>query len=218
MKEENVYEIILPRDVLKMLKRNEIPVDDYMKYVSGGLVTHVPMDNKDRAIWDGFARTIARSLQVYESLLMAGVPRESARYVLPFCQAVGIYHFTMNLRSLINFLGLRLCVRASPEMRALAAQFFFELVEKLPALTYLIGCRGFNMKACPEDNVTGVRKGKQLPNYAACVFRNAETAVFIPTRLQVEQGKAGSSAFEMHDAWMLMRAQYMKWAIWDGAT
>jgi flavin-dependent thymidylate synthase len=89
-----------------------------------------------------FLENVKRNLENYEKFLNQGLPRESARYILPFCQAVGIYHVTINLRSLLNLLGLRLCVRASPEFRCIASQIYFNLIKKLPIMRGLVGCRG----------------------------------------------------------------------------
>lgn len=157
--------------------------------------------------------TVEKSIAAYENMLKSGIPREVARYVLPFCQAVGIYHYTMNLRSLINLLSLRLCVRASAEMRCLAAQLYFSLEKELPILKGLTGCRGFMRGVCPESGVTGVRKGKPLTYYPVCPFRAEGGAVFIPTREEfLEKGRP--SGFD-HDAARKIREEiYGRWAKW----
>lgn len=161
-----------------------------------------------------FLKVIENNLLHYEKALEEGVPRESARYLLPFCQAVGIYHFTMNLRSMLNFLGLRLCVRTSPEMRCLASQLYFNLIKELPIMRGLVGCRGFNFKACPESNVTGVREGEPLKSYPVCPFR-AETDIFIPTRKQIKQGLT-INKFNNNRALEVEEALFEKWAKWEG--
>jgi len=124
---------------------------------------------------------LKNAVSLYREINKQGVPREIARYVLPFAIAAGTYHVTINLRSLLNFLSLRLCVRASPEMRAIASQIYFALIEKLPELRSLIGCRGFMRGCCPESDVTGVRVGKQIKSYPICLFKSPESEIFIPT-------------------------------------
>lgn len=119
-----------------------------------------------------FLETIKNNLENYERFLKKGIPRESARYLLPFCQAVGIYHITINLRSLLNLLGLRLCVRASPEFRCLASQIYFFLIKKLPILRGLVGCRGIMRGLCPENEARITTD---------CPFKNKQTDIFIPT-------------------------------------
>lgn len=192
-KEEGVYEIIIPWHLVENEKSSEEKEEPRAKF------------------W----AEIEGNLAAYEELLSSGVPRESARYVLPFAQAVGIYHFTINLRSLINFLSLRLCVRVSPEMRAVAAQIYFALQDGLPMLKGMIGCRGFMKRVCPESGVTGVRVGKQHPYYPPCLFKHEESEIYIPT----QQALAAGSELKPFDASKAVAAQeayFQKWANWEG--
>ena len=153
-----------------------------------------------------FLENDKRNLEYYEKFLNEGLPRESARYILPFCQAVGIYHVTMNLRSLLNLLGLRLCVRASPEFRCLASQIYFNLIKKLPIIRGLVGCRGVMRGACPENEV------REKTN---CPFKNRNSKIFIPTIKEIRAGKR----FKKIDQENLLRAQekiFKLWANWEG--
>jgi len=79
-------------------------------------------------------RQIENVIETYDRMISRRIPKEAARYILPFAQAVGIYHVTMNLRSLLNLLSLRLCVRASPEFRCIASQLYFELISRMPLM------------------------------------------------------------------------------------
>jgi len=163
-------------------------------------------DVKKRIVYDA----IRYSIFVYEQMISNGVPREVARYMLPFAQAVGIFHYTLNLRSLINFLSLRLCVRASPEMRCIASQLYFALEEALPAVQGLIGCRGFMMKACPESNVTGIRVGNTLKYQPTCPFRCESSACYIPTRKEKQMYNSNaSSSFNA-----IQKSLYKQWSQW----
>ncbi|MEM2866563.1 MAG: FAD-dependent thymidylate synthase [Candidatus Hadarchaeales archaeon] len=157
----------------------------------------------------GFWRAVGEALREYERMLEEGLPREAARYVLPFCQAVGIYHVTLNLRSLLNLLGLRLCVRSSPEFRCLASQLYFLLLEHLPLLRGLVGCRGFMLRVCPEEGVTGVRSGKPHPFYPPCPFREPGSEVFLPTK-----GETRKSPFDPSKALRVQEELFRKWASW----
>jgi thymidylate synthase (FAD) len=158
---------------------------------------------------------IEESIMSYESMLSRGIPRELARYALPFCQAVGIYHFTMNLRSLLNFLSLRLCVRASVEMRCLAAQLYFALEKELPILKGMVGCRGFTRGVCPESGVTGVRVGKPLTYYPVCPFRAEGSKTYIPTQKEfLKNGRVGG--FDPDAAQKIKEAIYWQWTEWGG--
>ena len=192
-KEAGVYEIITPWHLLP---------------------SHQP-DERKQAARELFLKNIESNLEAYEELLAQGLPRESARYILPFCQAVGIYHFTMNLRSLLNFLSLRLCVRAAPEMRSIASQLYFRLGEEMPIIQGLVGCRGFLKRACPESGVTGVREGQQHPSYPPCLFRSPQSEVYIPTQQELARG----GSFQPFDRAKAIQAQefnFRKWADWTG--
>ena len=183
-KEKPVYEVILPPHLMRDAEKKE-----------------------------AFIKTISKNFQLYESLLASGVPKESARYILPFCIAVGIYHFTINLRSLLNLLGLRLCVRASPEFRCIASQLYFNLLNELPLLRGLVGCRGLMRGACPESDVTGVRVGKQHPSYPPCPFRNRESEIFIPTIKELQSG-VDVKVFNVERAVEVQERIFKRWADW----
>lgn len=192
-KEEDVYEIITPWHLIKTPKISE-------------------EKEKQREI---FFKNITSNLEAYESLMQSGLPRESARYILPFSQAVGIYHFTMNLRSLINFLSLRLCVRVAPEMRSVASQIYFNLYEELPIIKNMLGCRGFMKRACPESGVTGVREGEQHPVYPPCLFKTPESEIYIPTQKELANG-GNFKKFDKEKAVKAQEFNFKKWADWTG--
>jgi len=92
--------------------------------------------------------------KMYDYLIEKGYSqskaREFARYLLPLGTHC-TYIWTVNVRSLINFFGLRLCVRASPEMRELAKKIHDIVVKEYPEIFGKIGCRGINMGVCPEN-------------------------------------------------------------------
>ncbi|MEM2971654.1 MAG: FAD-dependent thymidylate synthase [Candidatus Bathyarchaeia archaeon] len=174
------------------------------------LPPHLIGDAKKR---EAFIKLVGQNIRFYEDLLGAGVPKESARYILPFCLAVGIYHFTINLRSLSNMLSLRLCVRTSPEFRCIASQLYFNLIENLPLLRGLVGCRGFMRGVCPEAGVTGVRVGKQHPTYPPCPFKNEGTEIYIPTVDELRSGKTGK--FNLEKAVKVQEEIFKKWMRWE---
>ena len=187
-KKEPVYEIIVPFHLL---------------------------DDQNQESQRIFLEKIEQSIETYEKFINEGLPRESARYMLPFCQAVGIYHFTINLRSLLNLLSLRLCVRTSPEMRCLAAQLHLNLTKELPIIRGMVGCRGFVKGICPEANVTGVREGKQHPFYPVCLFKNPKSDVFIPTHKELRKG-ISTEKFNREKAVEAQEKIFAKWAEWGG--
>lgn len=68
---------------------------------------------------------------LYRDLLEEGVAREQARIVLPLSLYTQFY-WTVNARSLMNFLSLRLDVHAQEEIRAYAKAIELIFKEKLP--------------------------------------------------------------------------------------
>ena len=68
------------------------------------------------AIYD---KTIKASFAAYSELLEAGVAREMARMVLPVAQYTQ-FHWTINARSLLNFISLRADAHAQYEIRRYA--------------------------------------------------------------------------------------------------
>jgi hypothetical protein len=122
----------------------------------------------------------------------------------------------MNLRSPLNFLSLRLCVRASAEMRCIASQLYLLLEMELPLIKGFVGCRGFMSGVCPESGVTGVRVGKPLTFYPACPFRPKESKIYIPTRKEfTEAGR--SQGFDKDTAYKVQKEIYTRWAKWGKA-
>jgi flavin-dependent thymidylate synthase len=187
---EPVYEIIMPWEYLKL------------------------PDNDSKRV--SFLRSVRRDIETYEyELRELGSRRESARYVLPFAYAAGIYHYTINLRSLLNFFGLRLCVRASDEIRSIAAQLYFELLKILPNVRGLVGCRGFALSVCLENNVTGVRKGKPLSGYSPCLFRSSNSDIYIATKKEIRKGLV-LQEFNLEKAVKAQEKVFKKWAAWEG--
>lgn len=158
-------------------------------------------------------KQIESSITSYDNLLAREIPKEISRYVLPFAQAVAIYHVTINLRSLLNFLSLRLCVRASPELRCLASQLYFDLTRKIPLVKNLVGCRGIMKGVCPESNVTGVRKGLPHSFYPPCLFKNPKSLIYISTKEELGK-KLKKSEFETEKAVKIQEAVFKKWADW----
>ena len=188
-KKEPAYEVILPLHILK---------EDLRKAGADKLLDS----------------SVSESVERYKEIIAKGAPREIARYALPFAQAVGVYHVTMNLRSLINLLSLRLCVRSSPEFRCIASQLYFYLIAELPLSRGLIGCRGWMRGTCPESGVTGVRAGEQHPYYPVCLFKGQESEIYIPTTKELRSGLTVKK-FNKEKAIDSQEKQFRKWADWS---
>ena len=124
------------------------------------------LDEPARRIYE---EAMERARTAYKKLREMGVPREYARYVLPMATH-SHYILTMNARSLINFLSLRLCVRASPEMRELAMRMLEICRKEYPQIFNGVFCRGVTQGTCPENEF----RPKECP------FRDK-----IPTRKEI---------------------------------
>jgi flavin-dependent thymidylate synthase len=190
--------------------------------VSGGLGKESPAYEailpihplKDAGINRIMKDSIDGSISDYKEILSLSAPREVARYVLPFAQAVGVYHVTMNLRSLLNLLSLRLCVRSSPEFRCIAAQLYFSLQKELLEISGLAGCRGYMRGTCPESGVTGVRAGEQHPFYPVCPFKGPQSGIYVPTTEELRAG-ISTEKFNKEKAIYTQEKMFAKWAEWS---
>jgi thymidylate synthase (FAD) len=86
----------------------------------------------DRAMARGMYETTCRiSHEIYRELIEKGVPREQARGVLPHCTYTALY-ITMNARSLMHFLELRLSANAQWEIRQYADAMLAAFCRWLP--------------------------------------------------------------------------------------
>jgi len=78
-----------------------------------------------------YKKAIKNSYQTYEKLLKEGVAKEMARMVLPVSQYTEFY-WTINARSLLNFLKLRMNSHAQKEIREYANSIAKIFDEKMP--------------------------------------------------------------------------------------
>lgn len=123
--------------------------EDGMRFV-------IPESVKQKG-WDTmFEDLILRAQSLYDDLILAGVPPEDARYILPQAVTTSIV-VTMNFREFKHFAGLRLCQRAQWEIRELAWRMWEE-VYKIPELRKLliwakVGPKCIQLGYCPEKEL-----------------------------------------------------------------
>lgn len=129
-------------------------------------------DSEKREKFEDLMKKISKS---YKELRKMGATRESTRHVLPMATHTN-YIWTINVRSLINFLGLRLCVRAAPEIRELAKKIHKKVIKVYPEIFKDLGCRGVNLAVCPENAVRDSPQGKNCP------YKARGSKAFIPTK------------------------------------
>lgn len=139
------FEYILPneiekRPILKERFLNELEADiKAYNYIADSL--------KDEYIKEGLTPKQAEKKAI-----------ENARYILPNCCETKMV-FTMNIRSLYNFLSLRNCSRAQDEIEQLSEEMLLQLRDISPILFNKAGAPCMRGK-CPEGVMScGVKKG-----------------------------------------------------------
>ena len=82
-----------------------------------------------------FDAQVQRLFGIYDELLQAGVPKEDARFVLPYCFCSNFF-CTMNARELVHLMNEMVHGRGSryPEIRALGESLYAQCAQELPYL------------------------------------------------------------------------------------
>ena len=83
---------------------------------------------KDRSNTEMFTLLCEKSFKVYEDLLVKGVAKEDARYVLPQGVAINM-GFKTNIREFLHILDLREAPEAMPETREIAKTMRMAVME-----------------------------------------------------------------------------------------
>ena len=121
----------------------------YQNYMSYDCFVHPDMVEDEYVI-----ATHEAACGQYAIAIQNGVAKEEARMLLPMSIGVNAI-VTMNSRSLINFLQLRLCQRNVLEMRMLAAQVYTMCRDWFPELFSMIGPYCFmNNGRCNQGRMT----------------------------------------------------------------
>jgi len=93
----------------------------------------IPQSVRDKEAMPLYINSMIHAYMDYNHLIRAGVPIEDARYVLPPAFFTHI-SMTMNVRTILHFLELRLAKEAQWEIRDLACKIFDICYEKYPIL------------------------------------------------------------------------------------
>lgn len=118
---------------------------DYSEY------PHIASTNM--AVHPLFKRTLEMVEYCYKSLIKDGIPSEEARQILPNSKAVNIL-WTINARSLINFLNLRLCNRNTEEIRIFAKEVHKHAMFWWPELFSHIGPDCYMHDKCTQGKMS----------------------------------------------------------------
>jgi len=100
---------------------------------------------------------LKKARRFYVKLLKEGFSREEARQILPNAACVD-FIWTINARSLINFLNLRLCYRNIFECRLLAHKVYMLVLEHFPELFEFVGPDCYMLGECRQGDMTCGRK------------------------------------------------------------
>lgn len=104
----------------------------YVDFSKAGYVSPVFTANVQMAI---FERTVESLFGTYDVLEAAGVPKEDARFVLPYCFCSNFF-CSMNARELVHVMNELAYGRGSriPELRALGESLFAQCEQQIPFL------------------------------------------------------------------------------------
>ena len=105
------------------------------RYVDFSKAGYVSPDWEDGAQKAMFDEAVSRLFSIYDELEAAGVPKEDARFVLPYCFCSNFF-CSMNARELLHVMNELRYGRGSeiPELRALGESLFSQCEEKLAFL------------------------------------------------------------------------------------
>ena len=101
---------------------------------------------------EAFDTAIQPAVDAYPALLVAGVPAEDARYLLPNAAESKIV-ITMNVRELLHFFSLRCCNRAQWEIRDMAHRML-ELARPTAPFIFADAGAPCVRGTCPEGKMT----------------------------------------------------------------
>ncbi|MCC7573289.1 MAG: FAD-dependent thymidylate synthase [Candidatus Methanofastidiosum sp.] len=108
-----------------------------------------PSIKKNKVAEDIFKKSINYNTEGYKKLLELGIAPEDARFVLPNATKTNLV-MTMNARELLHFFNLRCCNRAQWEIRDMAWEMLYQVLEVSPALFESAGPKCISEGICTE--------------------------------------------------------------------
>src|SRR5262252_7651497 len=124
----------------------------YVKFKENQLAFVLPQ-SWERANLDAeFRELLARTSELYQKALQAGIPAEDARFVLPNAAPTN-FHVMVNFAEMLHICDLRLCVRAQWEIRRMVALMRAEIKKILPEIAVFLQpkCGENRMGYCDES-------------------------------------------------------------------
>lgn len=126
------FEIKCPLFVARQWIRHRIASYNEMslRFCMAELDYYIPEGLQGEAL-ETYRATVEQAFKAYEDLLRSGMSREQARVVLPLSMYTQFY-WTINARSLMNFLQQRLNRTAQYEIRQYAEVIYRIFADKMP--------------------------------------------------------------------------------------
>lgn len=126
--------------------------EDTYDFVVPESITKISKEQGEESEAEGeFYTEAANAMGAYKDLIIMGIPKEDARYLLPGAMPTRMI-ITMNARELLHFFALRSCQRALPEMRQLANKMIQLVKPVAPTLFKVAGPSCVQLGYCPEGN------------------------------------------------------------------
>lgn len=120
----------------------------YQNYSDYPFVVHKEMKNNKYVI-----AAFEYSLHSYEKCLEFGIPKEEARQVLNNAMAVN-FKWTINARSLYNFMRLRMCLRNIAEIRVFCDKVLSLVYQWWPEYANILGPPCYTDGKCNQGFMT----------------------------------------------------------------
>lgn len=120
----------------------------YQNYKNYGAIFCPQMQEHPKVI-----QFMANMMDLYNQLVSEGIPHEEVRQILCGGMENNLL-WTVNARSLINFLNLRLCERNTLEMKTVASKVRDVVIEYFPELFSYVGADCFMYGKCRQGDMS----------------------------------------------------------------
>ncbi len=124
----------------------------YVKFKQNKLAFVMPDSWTRAGLDDEFDQLLARTSELYERALKAGIPAEDARFILPNAAPTN-FHIMVNFAEMLHICDIRLCLRAQWEIRRMVALMRAEIRRALPEVAIFLQpkCGENRMGYCDES-------------------------------------------------------------------
>jgi thymidylate synthase (FAD) len=124
----------------------------YVKFKQNKLAFVLPESWTRAGLDDEFDQLLARTSELYEKALKAGIPAEDARFILPNAAPTN-FHVMVNFAEMLHICDIRLCIRAQWEIRRMVALMRAEIKRALPEVAIFLQpkCGENRMGYCDES-------------------------------------------------------------------